>query len=235
MTYCLSASARQFIAAFSFALLAAPTVSGATTLNAAQSLGTYQFSLSDAFGSGNFGTVTVSTVSGSTVDIAVNVAPNFFLDTGSHELFTFSLVAGGTVDTSSLTGTGVSHFTVTGPVAGVSNPPFGNFTWEITSNCTQGSCGSTNGQSFDFHVLNFAGLASATDKYNNQDIWFAADISKGGCTGDGCTGVVGATLLSVTHQGETPLPAAVWLMGTILGGGASVGAWRRRKQRAKLA
>jgi len=159
MTYCLSASARQFIAAFSFgALLAAPTVSGATTLNAAQSLGTYQFSLSDAFGSGNFGTVTVSTVSGSTVDIAVNVAPNFFLDTGSHELFTFSLVAGGTVDTSSLTGTGVSHFTVTGPVAGVSNPPFGNFTWEITSNCTQGSCGSTNGQSFDFHVLNFAGL-----------------------------------------------------------------------------
>jgi hypothetical protein len=36
-------------------------------------------------------------------------------------------------------------------------------------------------------------------------------------------------------QNEAPLPAAVWLMGSILGGGAGVGAWRRRKQRTKAA
>jgi hypothetical protein len=37
------------------------------------------------------------------------------------------------------------------------------------------------------------------------------------------------------HQSAAPLPAAVWLMGSILGGGAGAGAWRRRKQRAKTA
>jgi hypothetical protein len=121
-------------------------------------------------------------------------------------------------------------------VSPVGNAPFGNFTWEITSDCTQGNCGPTNGQSFDFHVQDFAGIVSATSPYNNQDVWFAADISKYGCTGEGCTGVVGAVLLPGSRQGdETPLPAAVWLMGTVLGGGAGVGAWRRRKQRAKVA
>jgi hypothetical protein len=228
-----SSAARGVLAACSFvALLAAPTVGSATTLNATDALGTYQFSLSDAFGSGNFGTVTISSLGGTKVDIAVNVSPNYLLDTGSHELFTFSLATGGTVVPGSLTGTGVSHFTLSGPVSPVGNAPFGNFTWEITSNCTQGNCGPTNGQSFDFQVQDFAGIVSATSQYNNQDVWFASDISRYGCTGDGCTGVVGAVLLPGGRQGgETPLPAAVWLMGTILGGGAGVGAWRRRKQR----
>ena len=30
--------------------------------------------------------------------------------------------------------------------------------------------------------------------------------------------------------GEVPLPAAVWLMGTMLAGGAGFGAWRRRRK-----
>jgi len=216
------------------ALFGAASSASATTLNATQALGTYQFSLSNAFGSGNFGTVNITTVSGSTVDIKIDVAPNYLLDTGGHEILTFSLVSGGTVDTSSLSGSGVSHFTVTGPVASVGNSPFGDFTWEITSDCTMGNCGSTNGQSFDFHVTNFAGIVSATNQFNNQDVFFAADIYKGGCTGDGCTGVVGAVQLPGGRQGgETPLPAAVWLMGTVLGGGAGFGAWRKRKaQRA---
>jgi hypothetical protein len=37
------------------------------------------------------------------------------------------------------------------------------------------------------------------------------------------------------HQSAVPLPAAIWLMGSILGGGAGAGAWRRRKRRAKTA
>ena len=167
------------LAACSFAaLLIAPTVGSATTLSATDALGTYQFSLSEAFGSGNFGTVTISSVSGTTVDIAVNVSPNYLLDTGSHELFTFSLVAGASIVPNSLTGSGVSHFTIHGPVASVGNPPFGDFTWDITSNCTQGNCGPTNGQSFDFQVQNFAGIVSATSQYNNQDVYFAADIKQ---------------------------------------------------------
>jgi hypothetical protein len=206
--------------------------------HATQALGTYQFSVSNAFGSGNFGTVTVSTFSGTTVDISVSVAPNFLLNSGTHEVLTFSLVAGGTVDTSSITSNGTgpaSQFSVAGP-ATTSNPPFGDFTWQITSSNTNGNDGPVIGSTLDFHVLNFAGLVSATNQFNNNDIFFAADISEANCE-TGCTGVVGATFLSAGgHQnGDTPLPAAVWLMGTILGGGAGVGAWRRRKQRAKVA
>ncbi len=32
--------------------------------------------------------------------------------------------------------------------------------------------------------------------------------------------------------GEVPLPGAIWLMGTVLAGGAGFGAWRRRRQAA---
>ena len=35
--------------------------------------------------------------------------------------------------------------------------------------------------------------------------------------------------------GEVPLPGAVWLMGTVLAGGAGVGAWRRRRRAATQA
>jgi hypothetical protein len=40
------------------------------------------------------------------------------------------------------------------------------------------------------------------------------------------------TQLASTGDGPaaTPLPAAVWLMGTILGGGAGIGAWRKRRK-----
>ena len=230
---------RYFSAVAAAALyLATPSIGSATTLNATQALGTYQYSLSNAFGSGNFGTVTVSVFSGTTVDISVSVAPNFLLNTGAHEVLTFSLVAGGTVDTTSITSNGTgpaSQFSVTGPQAGITNAPFGDFTWSIASSNTNGNDGPVIGSTLDFHVLNFAGLVSATNQFNNNDVWFASDISKANCETN-CTGVVGATRLQGGNLTVTPLPAAVWLMGSILGGGAGVGAWRRRrKQNAKTA
>jgi hypothetical protein len=40
---------------------------------------------------------------------------------------------------------------------------------------------------------------------------------------------------AVNPVNAVPLPAAVWLMGSILGGGAGFGAWRKRKERAQRA
>ncbi len=227
----LTNRARAALVASSFmALLTIPTVSNATTLTAIQSYGTYTFTQSDAFGTGVFGTVKVSDLGGGVADFLVNVTPNFDLDTGAHHILTFGLV-GGTVGSIS----NVIFSTTTG--TNIGNPPFGGFNREIDSSCTQGNptCRTANGQSFDFHVTGFTGLISG-NQFNNQDIFFAADIYQGGCTGDNCTGAVGATFLQgSTQQLTTPLPAAVWLMGSILGGGAGVRAWRKRKREAKAA
>jgi hypothetical protein len=220
------------LAACSFVvLLAAPTVGSATTLTAAQSFGTFNLTLSNAFGSGSFGTVTVSDLGNSTADIKLDVSPNFVLDTGAHFAFTFSLASGGSVQASSVSPN--PNFSLVSGSGPFTNAPFGDFNVAIQSSCTAGNCGSSNGSTIDLHVLNFAGLLSATGQYNSNDIYFAADIFKSGCTGDGCTGVVGATFLQGGNQNETPLPAAVWLMGSILGGGAGVRAWRKRKKGAQ--
>ncbi len=40
----------------------------------------------------------------------------------------------------------------------------------------------------------------------------------------------GTTVTSGGTSASTPLPAAIWLMGSVLGGGAGFGAWRKRKQ-----
>jgi hypothetical protein len=236
-SFSLSSRARGAIAACSFAaLLAVPAVASATTLTAAQSYGTFNITLSDAFGTGSFGTVKVTDLGSGVADIKLDVSPNFVLDTGAHFAFTFSLATGGTVDASSVSpNPNFSLVTTAGPY---SNSPFGNFNVAIQSSCTLGNCGPGDGSTIDLHVLNFAGLLSATSQYTDasnvkHDIFFAADIFKFGCTGDGCTGVVGAsTQLGGGNQNETPLPGAVLLMSTVLGGGAGIGAWRRRKKKS---
>jgi hypothetical protein len=229
MSKFLSACARAALAACAFAaLLASPTIGNATTLTAAQSYGTYTFTQSNAFGTGVFGTVKVSDLGGGVADFLVNVTPNYDLDTGAHHILTFGLV-GGTVGSisnaifSASTGTNIG------------NPPFGGFNRVIDSSCTQGNptCRAANGQGFDFHVTGFTGLISG-DQFNGQDIFFAADIYQGGCTGDYCTGAVGATQsLQGGNQGSTPLPAALPLFASGVG---AVGflTWRR-KQKAQAA
>ena len=237
MTKFLVSRVRGALAAFSFfALLANPSVGSATTLTPAQSFTTFNLTLSDAFGTGRFGSVTVSDLGGGVANFAVNVAPNYLVDTGAHSVLTFDPLfsAGGAVNSISN-----SHFTVSGP-GSYGNSPFGNFTFKIESDCTNGAnptCKAANGQSFSFHVTNFTGLSSASDQYNNLDIFFAVDIFKAvNCIGE-CTGVVGATL-ATSRDGEnppgTPIPGAVWLFGSVIAGGAGYGRWRK-KRKAQLA
>jgi hypothetical protein len=218
------------------ALLAAALLCGtayqseATTLTAAESYGTYNYSRSDAFGSGSFGTVTVSDLGSGTAKFQIDVAPNSLLDTGAHYILTLSLVSGGTVDTSSISN---SVFTV---AAGTfSNPPFGNFNVAFSSPCNQGNptCQATNGQGFSFNVLNVAGLMSATDQYGSEDIFFASDISHfdGDTTS---TGAVGALRVPPNPPvTPVPLPSALFLMGSVVAGAVGFGA-RRKRGKAKV-
>ena len=225
---------RGALAAFSFvALLANPSVGSATTLTPAQSFTTFNLTLSDAFGTGSFGSVTVSDLGSGVANFAVSVAPNFLVDTGSHSVLTFSPLfsVGGAVNSISN-----SHFTVSGP-GSYGNSPFGDFTFKIESDCTNGAnptCKAANGQSFSFHVTNFTGLSSASGQYDSKDIFFAVDIFKAlDCYGS-CTGAVGATLAGTPRDDDnppgTPIPGAVWLFGTVLAGGAGFGRWRKKRK-----
>jgi hypothetical protein len=76
--------------------------------------------------------------------------------------------------------------------------------------------------------LNFGGLQTATSLFNGLAIVFAADISKGGCSGDGCTGVVGAPVVS-----QVPVPGAILLFGSGLVGLGVLN--RRRRTRSTAA
>jgi hypothetical protein len=183
------------------------------------SFGTYDFTQSNAFGTGSFGTVTVSDLGGGTAKIDVEVNPDFIIETGSHFAFTFSL-AGGTVDTSSFNSTRFS-LDAPPPAGGYTNDPFKFFTSAIDGACGNGGttiCGS----SLIFDVKNFAGLIAATNLFNGQTIIFAADIfePQGVCQQKSCTGVVGAV--------ATPIPGALALLAPVLGAGFV--ALRRRRR-----
>jgi hypothetical protein len=201
------------------------------------------FTVSDAFGTGNFGTATgVFLANGTTAEITVQMAPNLILDTGSHFAATFSLTGTGRVDGSTLdalNGGNPPNFfdtnTHTVP-ATYSNSPFAKFTDAITGNCGSGSSSGGCGTKLVFDILNFQGFTAATDLYGSpgQSIFMAVDIFEHGCTGDNCTGAVGLTsqLVPTPFSSPTPIPGAVWLFGSGIAGAATL--LRRRKKKVAL-
>ena len=75
------------------ALLAGPAL--ATPASAVQ------FTLSNAFGTGDFGSATAFYTDATTVHVDITMAPNFVDDTGSHWALTLSLLGDGRIDGSS--------------------------------------------------------------------------------------------------------------------------------------
>jgi hypothetical protein len=199
------------------------------------SFGTYNFTQSDAFGTGSFGSVTISDLGGGTANVTVNVSPNYILDTGSHWAGTFSWAGAGTIDPNAF-GLGhafsSTHFSLATTGAPFSNPPFGTFTSAIKADCTKGNCGPTLGSSYSFHILHFSGLVTATSAFNNLGIIFAVDIFRSGCTGYACTGAVGAVIGQNAPPPPpppgVPLPPAALLFGSALVGLTVLGRRRRR-------
>jgi hypothetical protein len=191
----------------------------AVLLASSANANTFNFTVSDAFGTGNFGTVTTTDLgakpgSTDTVSVSISMAPNFILDTGGHYPLTLSLLDGGRIDQASFNlVNGVSVYTAQphDPAAGYDNDPFKGFTDAVAGSC--GSGGSTGGcgSLLSFNVINFAGFAPATTLYNGQSVYGAVDILRANCTG-ACTGAVGLV------GNPTPTPFAA-VPGPLLGSG----------------
>ena len=180
------------------------------------------------FGSGPYGTVTL-TQSFSNVLVQVDLRTGLnFVDTGSHSIFTFNL--GGTSSVSDISGITFANglgdaFVVTG---NEKNSPFSLFTYGIgcldtrANRCVNGGSGGGYVDPLNFTVKNklisdFAFKSTG----NGTPAYFSADVING--VGD--TGTVGATPVSAVPEPETyaMMLAGLGLMGTIV---------RRRKNKA---
>jgi hypothetical protein len=218
-------------------------LAGGCLLMAVGSANAATFDLSGFAGSGPFGTITgtdLGAMPGSTdtVQFTIDMAPNVLLDTGAHFLLTMSLDGTGRFDQSSIVlAQGSATVQAHDPAGGYSNAPFGQFTDAIAGSCGTGSSSGGCGSTFTVDVTNFQGLSAATNLFNGSSVFAAVDIFLNGCTGDACTGVVGADVNpSPTPFSATPLPGAVGLFATGLFGlmGLGVGFKDKRKQKGPV-
>jgi hypothetical protein len=196
-------------------LLAATAATLALATAGAANATQYLLQYSNAFGSGNFGTVDVT---GTATDLhfVIDVSPLFIVDTGGHFAVAMNLSG--------------SNFAYVGPVGftlatgtDLQNSPFGGF--NVALNCTT-ACGNGGGlphpaSPFVFDITGTGLGVLAADDFNGHPINFAVDVVT-----NGNTGVVGGGL---GGGGGVPEPSAWALM--ILGFGG-VGATMRNRRRS---
>jgi hypothetical protein len=228
------------------ASLGNPIASRAATFQGAADLTYDQYCTGGCLNPSNpsAGTVTV-TVQGNDLLFDVDLATGFFfmnnpvgnLPHGHQATFAFSLISG-------LTGVSVTvESTDTGNSTSKSN-------WTVVPNAAAGdgvgtalwsyilqsAVKSSSNTDLEFLVsanqaLTLADIAQTNDP-NGVALWFAADVS----SPIGATGYVGADRTRhTTQEGTTPLPAALPLMGSVLGFGYLVSGWRRRRRAALAA
>ena len=170
-----------------------------------------------AFGSGPYGTVTL-TQSGANVNVSVSLASAYnFVDTGEHVVFAFDATGVAVGDISSIAFANDLGDTFRG-VTSPTNAPFGSFTLGIECYDSPGNpC--TNGASGGGYVdsLTFTVAGATLSDFNGR---FSADLY-----GNGATGVVG-TGGSVT---AVPEPQTYALM---LAGLGVVGFMGRRRNKS---
>jgi hypothetical protein len=174
---------------------------------------TYLLQYSNAFGTGNFGTVDVT---GSSTDLHFVVALNGdkIIDTGSH--YAVSMDLGGSGFT--LVGLSPSQFTLSSGT--LSNAPFTGF--NLALNCV--ACGPGGsapwGHSLTFDITGTNLSVKTANAYNGHPINFAVDALGAGSS----TGTVAGGL-----SASVPEPAAWALMIVGFGG---IGAALRVRRRA---
>jgi len=202
-----------------------------------------EFTLSDAFGTGNFGTATAFFKDPTTVHVDITMAPNFVVDTGSHWALSLSLLGTGRIVESSFNlVNGVDVFTAQPhlAVANYSNSPFGKFTDAVSGACGPGASALLCGGSISFDISSFQGFGAATTLFDPPPaggstfpIYAALDVfMPTPCTGS-CTGAVGLTNPLVPTPFGVPGPiAGAGIPGLIAGCFSLLGLarWRRRRQ-----
>lgn len=170
-----------------------------------------------AFGSGSFGSVSL-TQSASDVLVSVSLRSDLnFVDTGSHSIFSFNLGGKSSKeDIGSITfANGLKN--VFGVEDGSANSPFSTFTYQINcvSNCTRGGSGGGYVDPLNFTVHNalvseFGQLSTG----KGTAAYFAADV----INLSGNTGVIGATVAAVPEpETYAMMLAGLCLMGWTAG------------------
>jgi hypothetical protein len=194
-------------AAVAGALLAgAPAIAGPTlTFNLNQ--------ISDrGIGSGSQGTVVLTQVSNTVVDVRVSIAPDLFINTGGpHTPFGFN---------NSLSGLSVSFVTPTSGIfakgvlsydpTGGQNTPYGTFGRAIDSSAGNGAPGGYGGI-LDLTVTRALGLSTtdfgSTTGNDGQQYFFSADVSN-------ALGITGAIASRGPATPNVPEPTSIALIGT---------------------
>jgi hypothetical protein len=199
-------------------LLAAGAFAAVAALATQAQAATYLLTASDAFGSGSYGTVDVTQSGANTLKYVLTLADGFNLtDTGSHYAFSFALQNAPT-----LTFSGPSGYSLSTSANNIQNAPFNGFDYGVNCSSCSPSGGSSNPTSLTFTVtkpgLTTSMVDFATSTYNNNQIYFAADVIKTkNCTGS-CTGVVGSFQEQATGAIPEPASWAMMILGVFVGG-----------------
>ena len=196
-----------------------------------------EFTLSQAFGTGNFGTMTgVFLANGTTAEITIDMSPNAILDTGNGHIALGISLAGGTIDASTLDalnpGLPAGTYSVLPHVspASYNNSPFGLWTDGIAGACGSGSSSGGCGSTLVFDILNFQGFLPATNTFGSPpvNVFASVDIY---LSPEGPTGAVGlgAAPTITTHSVPGPI-AGAGLPGLIVACSGLLALARRRRR-----